>query len=176
MLYAWPADDRLHSYSISGTNFTETTSNPITGFGEPGMPISLSANGSQSGTGIVWTTMMSGAGRAVGQPGEIHAFNGENLAQELWSSLMNKSRDDVGSPAKFVIPVVANGRVYVATSINAVQVYGLLPASSGGSITGGGSSSGSNFNLTTEGTADWIHWGDSALEPKSERTGATKHL
>ena len=72
--------------------------------------------------------MMSGAGRAVGQPGEIHAFNGENLTQELWSSLMNKSRDDVGSPAKFVIPVVANGRVYVATSINAVQVYGLLPA------------------------------------------------
>ena len=167
VLYAWPADDRLHSYSVSGTNFTETTSNPITGFGEPGMPISLSANGSQSGSGIVWTTMMSGAGRAVGQPGEIHAFNGENLAQELWSSLMNKSRDDVGSPAKFVIPVVANGRVYVATSINAVQVYGLLPASSGGSITGSGSSSGSNFSLTTEGTADWIHWGDSALNRKA---------
>jgi hypothetical protein len=167
VLYAWPADDRLHSYTVNGSTFTESTSNPITGFGEPGMPISVSANGAQSGTGIVWTTMMSGAAGAVGQPGEVHAFNGENLTQELWSSLMNKSRDDVGSPAKFVIPVVANGRVYVATSVGAVQVYGLLPPSSGGSVTGVGSGSESNFNLTTEGAMDWIHWGDSSLNRKA---------
>jgi len=128
-LFAWPAFDSLHSYSFKGTNFTESSSNPLNGFGEPGMPISVSAHGSQSGTGIVWATMFSSSGRSVGQAGEMHAFNAENLKQELWSSLMNSGRDSVGSPAKFVIPVVANGRVYMATSTNAVHVYGLLPIS-----------------------------------------------
>ncbi len=127
-LFAWPAFDSLHSYSYNGTTFTQTGTNPLTGFGEPGMPISVSANGSQKGTGIVWGTMFSTSGRAVGQPGELHAFNAENLAHELWNTEDNSSRDSVGSPGKFVIPVVANGRVYMATSTNAVQVYGLLPS------------------------------------------------
>ncbi len=127
-LFAWPAFDSLHSYSYNGTTFSQTGTNPLTGFGEPGMPISVSANGSQQGTGIVWGTMFSTSGRAVGQAGELHAFNAENLAQELWNSVTNSSRDSVGSPGKFVIPVVANGRVYMATSTNTVQVYGLLPS------------------------------------------------
>jgi len=126
-VFAWPAFDSVHAYSLSGSTFTETSSNPLSGFGEPGIPISVSANGAQAGTGILWATMFSSAGRAVGQPGEIHAFNAENLKQELWSSIMNKARDDVGSPGKFVIPVVANGRLYMATGVDAVHVYGILP-------------------------------------------------
>ncbi len=129
-LFAWPALDSLHSYTYNPANgsFTETSSNPLMGFGEPGMPISVSANGSTAGTGVVWSTMFSSSGRAVGQAGVLHAFNGENLKEELWNTSINSNRDNVGSPSKFVIPVVANGRLYMATSSNVVQVYGLLPS------------------------------------------------
>jgi len=36
-----------------------------------------------------------------------------------------------------------------------------------GSLTGAGNSATSAFNLTSEGTTDWIHWGDQALNRKS---------
>jgi dienelactone hydrolase len=39
---------------------------------------------------------------------------------------MNPSRDGFGNFAKFVPPLVANGKVYVATQSNQVAVYGLL--------------------------------------------------
>jgi hypothetical protein len=39
---------------------------------------------------------------------------------------MNSSRDSLPSRAKFVTPVIANGKVFVATSSRAVVVYGLL--------------------------------------------------
>lgn len=141
-VYAWPAFDSLHNYtySFNGTSwsFTLRKSNPIKGFGEPGVPISLSANGSQSGTGVVWATMYSSSGRSVGQAGAMHAFNAEDLT-EIWNSRMNQTRDDIGSPSKFVIPIVANGRVYAAaatvasssTTTGVVQVYGLLPVNGG---------------------------------------------
>jgi hypothetical protein len=37
----------------------------------------------------------------------------------------------------------------------------------GGSLSGAGNSAAATFNLTTEGTADWVHWGDTALNRKS---------
>jgi hypothetical protein len=183
-VFAWPAFDSLHSYvyTFNGTSWTFALnkSNPIKGFGEPGVPISVSANGTQSGTGVVWATMYSSSGRAVGQAGELHAFDAETL-DEIWNSSMSFSRDDIGSPAKFVIPVVANGRVYaaaatVATPSNTtgvVQVYGLLPPpTGGGSITATASNSSAAVNLTAEGGADWIHWGDSTLNRKAGVTAA----
>ena len=41
---------------------------------------------------------------------------------------MNAARDSFGNFAKFVPPLVANGRVYVATWSNQVAVYGLIAA------------------------------------------------
>jgi len=40
---------------------------------------------------------------------------------------MIPSRDAVGNFAKFVAPTVANGKVYLATFSNRLNVYGLLP-------------------------------------------------
>ena len=39
---------------------------------------------------------------------------------------MNSSRDNFGNFAKFVPPLVVNGKVYIATSSNQLAVYGLL--------------------------------------------------
>ena len=41
------------------------------------------------------------------------------------------------------------------------------PVTSGGSLTGSGNSATTLVNLTTQGTADWVHWGDSSLNRKS---------
>ncbi len=59
-------------------------------------------------------------------PGIIRAFNAETL-EEIWNSQEVPSRDPVGTYAKFVPPLVVNGKVYMPTFNNAVVVYGLLP-------------------------------------------------
>ena len=78
---------------------------------------------------MLWATVAT-SGDAENNPpvpGELHAFDAENVSQELWNSTMNASRDGFGNFAKFVPPLVANGKVYVATWSNQVAVYGLLP-------------------------------------------------
>ena len=77
-------------------------------------------------------------------PGELYAFDAANVATELWNSDMNAARDSFGDFAKFVPPLVANGRVYVATWSKQVAVYGLTDTMAltgvsphSGSITGG---------------------------------------
>jgi hypothetical protein len=77
---------------------------------------------------------------------------------------MNAARDSFGNFAKFVPPLVASGRVYVATWSNQVAVYGLPPivgtvAPNRGSTSGGTpvTITGSNFvsgaTVTVGGTA-----------------------
>jgi hypothetical protein len=60
-------------------------------------------------------------------PPALHAFSAENITQELWNSTMNAARDGFGAFARYVPPLVANGKVYMATFSNQVAVYGLLP-------------------------------------------------
>jgi hypothetical protein len=43
----------------------------------------------------------------------------------------------------------------------------------GGSLTGSGTSATTTANLTTEGTTDWVHWGDGSLNRKA---GVTAQL
>ena len=59
--------------------------------------------------------------------GTLHAFNAQNVTNELWNSDMIPGRDKLGNLAKFVPPTVANGKVYAATFSDQVDVYGLLP-------------------------------------------------
>jgi hypothetical protein len=129
LLYDWGAGDTVKAYAFNGTVFATNPSSQ--GSGQqiwPGGILTLSANGQQSGSGVLWATVaMSGdAQDNPPAPGELHAFNAENLSQELWNSTMNSSRDGYGNFGKFVPPLVANGKVYVATWSNQVAVYGLL--------------------------------------------------
>jgi hypothetical protein len=102
----------------------------------PGGILSISADGDARGTGILWASVPyntdgSPGNAAVGGGlnnvvrGVLHAFNAENIAPDLWNSESNSSRDGSFLFAKFNTPVVANGRVYMATFSNAVNVYGL---------------------------------------------------
>jgi hypothetical protein len=97
--------------------------------GQPGGILALSANGTNAGSGIVWATHnVSGDANQAVVTGILRAYNAQNVASELWNSEQLSARDSVGNLAKFVPPTVANGKVYLATFSNRLNVYGLLPA------------------------------------------------
>jgi hypothetical protein len=87
------------------------------------MGMTISANGGQEGSGILWE---STGDYSDGTAGTLHAYDASNLASELWNSDMNPDRDQMAPITKFVAPTVANGKVYVPSASNVVTVYGLL--------------------------------------------------
>jgi hypothetical protein len=131
LLYDWGSSDVVKSYAFNGTTFATTAgSQGSSSQIYPGGILTLSANGEQHGSGVLWATVAA-SGDVFSDPtdpGVLHAFNAENLSSELWNSTMNSTRDNFGAFAKFVPPLVVNGKVYVATFSDQVAVYGLQPA------------------------------------------------
>jgi hypothetical protein len=127
LIFNWGAYDALKAFSFNGSTFNPT---PVATFTPsvnlyPGGELTVSSNGDQSG--IVWAIIVAqGDADHRVPPGELLALNAANVSQQLWSSTGNAARDDFGLMAKWVPPVVANGKVYVATASNQVVVYGLL--------------------------------------------------
>jgi hypothetical protein len=91
----------------------------------PFQGMTVSADGSKPGTGILWMTTGDHFYKP-GIPGTLHAFDALDLNRELWNSDMNPRGDPPGVFAKFVSPTVVNGHVYVPTFSNQVAVYGLI--------------------------------------------------
>jgi hypothetical protein len=118
-LYYGGVNDYLEAFTISNAKFSTTpTSHSANTFGYPGTTPSISANGTTNG--IVWAI-------ENGSTGVLHAYDGTNLATELYNSNMAGARDQfpTTSNCKFVTPMIANGRVYVGTATGVV-VFGLL--------------------------------------------------
>ncbi len=103
----------------------------------PGGIVSISSDGDLDGTGIVWATSphpqlrsslisapVGGGGSNV-VLGILYAFDAENLKQELWNSAKNAQPDAAFYYAKFNPPVVADGRVYLATFSDRLDIFGL---------------------------------------------------
>lgn len=104
-----------------------TTSPMLASMGMPGGMLSISANGSEAGSGIVWASLpLQGNANQQVVPGILRAFNAQNVAQELWNSHQNAARDEVGNFAKFCPPTVADGKVYLGTFSGKLNVYGHL--------------------------------------------------
>ncbi len=132
-VYAWAEGGLLKQFPFNRAAGNFDTANKKVGNttlpgGMPGSMMSLSSNGSQSGTGILWASHpLSGDANQAVVPGELQAFDATNVTHELWNSNWNASRDGVGNFGKFVCPTVANGKVYLATFSNNLSVYGLNP-------------------------------------------------
>ena len=131
VVYLWGQGDTLKAWSFDAQS---STFNP-TPVSQSGVlnasgwantaAISLSANKSGAGTGIVWGNMpYSGNSNPGPVPGILHAMDANNLSNELWNSKQNPN-DDFGNYAKFNPPTVANGKVYLGTFSNQLIVYGL---------------------------------------------------
>ena len=129
LLYDWAGDDWVKAYPFNGTTFATSPNSQGSGSQVyPGGILALSANGDTAGSGILWATVVA-SGDAYsnpGDPGVLYALDANNVSTDLWDSTMNSARDNYGNFAKFVPPLVVNGKVYVATFSKQVAVYGLL--------------------------------------------------
>lgn len=125
-MYIWAANlDYLRQYKFAGGRFTQIEqSATFGGFGSPGGILSVSANGLKRGTGILWAVVNQSDAISVESHGTLHAYNAQNVSDELWNSDMLPG-DSLGALAKFVPPTIANGKVYMATFDSGVRVYGL---------------------------------------------------
>jgi uncharacterized protein (TIGR03437 family) len=112
---------------VNGVFQTTPYAQTSTGFNMP-MPydgIAVSSNGADPTTAVVWMT--AGDYSTKPAPASLHAFDATTL-QELWNTDMVPSRDYLGLFAKFAVPTIANGKVYVPTFSNELVVYGPFPA------------------------------------------------
>ncbi len=85
-------------------------------FPYPGATPSISANGTRNG--ILWAVEDA-------FPAVLHAYDPMNLATEFYNSNQAGGRDQFGGGNKFIVPTIANGKVFVGTQ-NSVAVFGLL--------------------------------------------------
>lgn len=128
-VYVWSENDQLRALSFNRTTHTFATNEIVSSVNGPvggcGADLSVSSNGSADGSGILWASYapFGDAGSSV-TPGQLTAFDANNITKELWNSNQNPS-DAVGNFAKFSSPTVVNGHVYLSTFSNQVVVYGL---------------------------------------------------
>jgi hypothetical protein len=133
--FVWSEKDQLKAFAYDGMKFdaTKPLSTSVYGFPQdelrmPGGMLSLSWDGKHNESAIVWAshpTDDDAMNKTV--DGTLRAFDARDLNRELWNSDMDaEGSDRVGSFAKFCPPVVANGKVYVATFSRELAVYGLF--------------------------------------------------
>src|SRR5208283_5820168 len=118
-VYYGGAQQDLEAYQLTnGLLSTSPTSQSGNIFNVHGATPSVSANGTTDG--VVWALDNSDSSPVV-----LYAYDATNLADELYDSTQVASRDQAGTGLRFVPPIVANGKVYVATA-DELDVYGLL--------------------------------------------------
>ena len=140
--FVWGENDVLRGFVYNPTTgllnttpfATSTMTAPVTNNdgAMPGGFLTISANGQSDG--ILWaSTPYNGNAVVKTVQGVLYAFDADTL-NLLWSDKTNDARDEIGYLAKYVPPLVANGKLYMATFGNlgtsngsgALVVYGLL--------------------------------------------------
>jgi hypothetical protein len=117
-VYYCDVNGTLKSFAISNGKLSSTPVQTGASFTYPGILPSVSANGTSNG--IVW-------GIENTNPAVLHAFKAEDLTQELYNSNQAANgRDHFGAGNKFITPMIADGKVFAATT-NSIAVFGLLP-------------------------------------------------
>jgi hypothetical protein len=94
----------------------------------------ISANGTSNG--IIWAAeRQESLATQIGKKSPILlAYNATNVGTLLYSSAQNATRDTPGLETKFMVPLVANGRVYIGTQTD-VDAYGVLGATASATLT-----------------------------------------
>jgi fibronectin type 3 domain-containing protein len=126
-VYFGPINDRLQAFQLAnGLLSTAPTSTSSAIYPYPGATLSASSNGTTNG--ILWAIQRndSAVAEPSSNPATLRAYSTSNLSTELYNSTQAGARDALTATAKFTVPLVANGRVYVLTQ-NQLTAFGLLP-------------------------------------------------
>ena len=130
-VYVWSENSPLHAIRFDRTTNLLSEQDQVLSSvagptGQNGAVLSVSSNGSQDGTGILWASYAStGDAEHTISPGILRAFDANDVTKELWNNQQKPTRDASGYYAKFAAPTIANGHVYLPTFSNRVVVYGL---------------------------------------------------
>ena len=124
-VYYQGAGGPLEAFTVTNglLSTTPVSVNTNSVWGYPSGTPCISANGTSDA--IVWlleTDTFYQQGSAI-----LHAYNATNLTQEFYNSSQAGARDQSGIAQKFALPVIANGKVYVASGTD-LTVYGSLEA------------------------------------------------
>ena len=140
-VYVAPTQSPLLALKLTGGLFDQMSGTALPSassheqYGYPGTTPTVSA--SPAGNGIVWvldnSRFANQDGVGPGGPAVLRAYSADDLSATLYSSDA-VAADKTGGAVKFTVPLVANGHVYVAGTVdpagnNAAQitVYGLAP-------------------------------------------------
>ena len=139
ILYVWGENERLKAYnyqtatkrliSFRGQGTQLASGNMPAPGGMPGGRLVVSSNGTVPRSGVVWGVYPTqGNANSAVVHGALVAYDATTVTKgqlrQLFHSDANPA-NDMGNFAKYATPVVANGKVYVATFSNKVVQYGL---------------------------------------------------
>jgi hypothetical protein len=129
LLYYWGSSAPGQAFRITDGVLSPVAASRTTfNIGFPGAQPSISSNGMDGNTGIMWVERVDNYGS--NGPETLLAFRAEDFSTPIWTSTNVMGRDVVaGTSVKFVMPIVSNGHVYAASN-GSLAVYGLLPAHS----------------------------------------------
>ena len=118
-LYLADFNGTLKAFSITNARLstTPTSTTPMV-FAYPGTAPAVSAHGNAAG--IVWAIQNA-------NPAVLRAFDASDLADELYDSKQAGGRDAFGNYVSMTVPTIADGRVFVGSTVG-VAVFGLLPS------------------------------------------------
>jgi len=115
-VYFTAADSTTKAFAWSNGKLSATpTSTTSASFGFTGDAV-VSSNGTKAGTGIVWS---------IDSKPTLRAYDASNLANELYDSDQNASRDGLAGYVMFSTVAIANGEVFVGAPAS-LAIFGLL--------------------------------------------------
>ena len=125
LIYYWGTSNPGQAFRITNgvINPTPVSVTPFA-VGFPGAQPTISSNGSDPNSAIMWALRSDNYGQ--NGPETLYAFNAENLSQLLYASDGTSLRDQFGSSVKFTDPIVSNGHVY-AGSNGHLTIFGMFP-------------------------------------------------
>ncbi len=117
-IYYGPVNSQLSSFHVANALVAGSPSSATPSiFAYPGVTPSISAYGTANG--IAWAVENI-------SPAVLHAYDANNLGTELYNSTQaSGGRDRLGVGNRFIVPTVANGKVYVGGQTS-VAVFGYL--------------------------------------------------
>ncbi len=113
--------DSLRDYRVTGEGLEAVGASEMR-FEHPGASPTISSN--KGANAIVWAVGLAGTNWEA-RSEVLYAFDAKDITQPIYTSEQNSARDHAGLAPRFLIPMVAKGRVYFGGRAE-VEVYGLL--------------------------------------------------